>query len=217
MHLIRQGAEAKLFRTTHDGEPALLKQRVEKDYRCTELDERLRRERTAIEANMLRKARQLGIETPQVFSVDRQKKEILMQFIDGPRVKDILNKQNLRLCSEIGKAVAIMHAAGLIHGDLTTSNIMLAEGKRPCREATFPKAFCDAKRLFFIDFGLSFNSGKLEDRAVDLLVFKKTFEATHCALMPLGWEKIMEGYLGAGGNKDVVKQMQKVTERARYS
>ena len=201
MQLIRQGAEAKLFKTTHEGEPALLKQRVEKDYRCAELDERLRRERTAIEANMLRKAKQLGIETPRVFSVDREKKEILMQFIEGPRVKDILgNGHNLHLCGEIGKAIAIMHAAGLIHGDLTTSNILQASGK-----------------IYFIDFGLSFNSGKLEDKAVDLLVFKKTFEATHCALMPLGWEKIMEGYLGAGGNKDVVKQMQRVAERARYS
>ncbi|MDP2974352.1 MAG: KEOPS complex kinase/ATPase Bud32 [Candidatus Diapherotrites archaeon] len=199
MQLIRQGAEAKLFKTEFEGKPALLKQRVPKAYRCTQLDERLRKERTTLEGNLLRAARQLGINTPLVFSVEKGKSEILMQFIEGPRVKDVLNKKNLKICKDIGKAIALMHESNLIHGDLTTSNILF-----------------EKKKLYFIDFGLGYRSNKLEDKAVDLLVFKKTFEATHCRLMPKGWEMIIMGYLKAGGSDGIVKQMQKVEQRVRY-
>ncbi len=199
MELIRQGAEAKLFKTLFEGKQALLKQRVPKAYRCAQLDERLRKERTTLEGNLLRAARQLGINTPLVFSVEKEKNEILMQFIAGPRVKDVLNKKNLNICKKIGSAIALMHESNLIHGDLTTSNILL-----------------DGKKLFFIDFGLGYRSSKLEGKAVDLLVFKKTFEATHCTLMPKGWEQIINGYLRAGGAEGIVKQMQKVEQRVRY-
>ena len=200
MQLIKQGAEAKLFKIKYKGKGALLKQRVPKGYRCRALDERLRSERTIREANLLRRARQLGVNTPSIYSVDKGKKEILMEFVDGPRAKDALNKKNYaKICSDVGKAIALMHGSNIIHGDLTTSNILQREG-----------------RLYFIDFGLGFHSTKLEDKAVDLLVFRKTFEATHVELMPKGWESIMQGYLQAGGNPAVVKQMEKVRARARY-
>ena len=92
-----------------------------------------------------------------------------------------------------------MHEANLVHGDLTTSNILVEE-----------------KELSFIDFGLGKTSAKLEDKAVDLLVFRKTFEATHVELMPKGWDLIIEGYLSNGGKKQVLEQMKKVEERVRY-
>ncbi len=199
MQLIRQGAEAKLFKTKHSGKDALLKQRIEKDYRCRELDDKLRKERTTLEGNLLVKARKFGVSTPKIYGVDREKSEILMEFIEGSRIKDVLNDKNLNLCKEIGKAIALMHENGLVHGDLTTSNIML-----------------QGKELYFIDFGLGFHSRKLEDKAVDLLVFKKTFEATHCNLMPKGWEMIIEGYLQGKGDRAVAAQMRKVEQRARY-
>ena len=111
-----------------------------------------------------------------------------------------MEKKNLEICREIGKAIARMHEADLIHGDLTTSNILLEGGK-----------------LYFIDFGLGFYSKKIEDKAVDLLVFKKTYEATHCNL-PEGWGMILEGYLkeyGAAG-KAIAGQIEKIEQRARY-
>ncbi len=200
MELIRQGAEAKLFKTRHLGKDALLKQRVEKRYRCKALDIALRSGRTARESKLLAKARALGVNTPLVYSVDRGKNEVLMQFISGPRAKDILGKKNYaETCTAIGKAVALMHASNLVHGDLTTSNILL-----------------EGKKLYFIDFGLGQHSRKREDKAVDLLVFRKTFEATHVELMPKGWEKIIEGYLSAGGERAVIEHMEKVRKRARY-
>ncbi len=199
MKLIAQGAEAKLFKTKFDGKDALLKQRVPKGYRCRELDEMLRSTRTNAEANMFRKARALGINTPTIFEVDKKKKEIVMEFINGPRLKDTLKKKNLAVCKQVGQMIALMHAGNLVHGDLTTSNIMLKN-----------------KDLFFIDFGLGKTSAKAEDKAVDLLVFKKTFEATHVELMPKGWNQVLEGYLSKGGKKEVLKQMEKVEGRVRY-
>jgi Kae1-associated kinase Bud32 len=199
MNLLRQGAEAKLFKTEFEGKPALLKCRVSKGYRCNELDELLRSQRTTGEANLIRKARSIGVKTPDVYNVDKQKKEILMQFIEGPRLKDALGKENIGLCKAVGKAIALMHENNLIHGDLTTSNILV-----------------QGKELYFIDFGLGKNSAKVEDKAVDLLVFRKTFEATHVELMPKGWELILEGYLTGKGKKEVLKQMEKVEQRVRY-
>lgn len=199
MQLLRQGAEAKLFKTEFEGKKALLKARIPKEYRNKALDDMLRGTRTTREANMLRKARSLGINTPFVYSIDREKKEIVMELVEGPRLKDVLDLKNVGLCKEVGKAVALMHENKVIHGDLTTSNILVK-----------------GKELFFIDFGLGKTSEKAEDKAVDLLVFKKTFEATHVELMPKGWKLILEGYLEAGGRKEVLTQMKKVEARVRY-
>ncbi len=199
MQLIRQGAEAKLFKAEFEGKPALLKKRVPKGYRNKELDERIRTARTTGEANLLRKARSLGVNTPTVYEVDKGEKEILMELVEGPRLKDVLNKKNVGLCRQVGEGIALMHENSLIHGDLTTSNVMVK-----------------GKELFFIDFGLGKHSKKAEDKAVDLLVFKKTFEATHVELMPKGWELILEGYLAKGGKEEVLAQIKKVEERVRY-
>ena len=199
MKLIAQGAEAKLFKTEFEGKPALLKQRVPKGYRCKELDDLLRSTRTNSEASLLRKARSIGVNTPMIFGIDKGKKEIAMEFIEGKRLKDVLEKENIELCRQVGEIIALMHESNLVHGDLTTSNILVKGGE-----------------LYFIDFGLGKSSAKAEDKAVDLLVFKKTFEATHVEFMPRGWELILEGYLAKGGKKDVLGQMEKVEARVRY-
>jgi Kae1-associated kinase Bud32 len=209
MKLLRQGAEAKLFKAEFEGKPALLKKRVPKRYRNKQLDERIRSTRTTGEANLLRKARSLGVSTPQVYEVDKGEKEIVMELVDGPRLKDVLDKKNLGLCRQVGEGIAVMHENGLIHGDLTTSNVMVRVQEKEGSGKS-------GKDLYFIDFGLGKHSKKLEDKAVDLLVFKKTFEATHVELMPRGWELILEGYLAKAGQKEVLAQMKKVEERVRY-
>ena len=200
--MLRRGAEAELFLSEESGKKALLKKRVEKGYRNKELDSKISASRTALEARLLGKARSLGVKTPQVFSSDKGKREILMEFLEGERVKDALNKKNFaKICFGIGENIAKLHSFNLVHGDLTTSNIILNKGE-----------------LFFIDFGLGSHSRKVEDKAVDLLVFKKTFEATHSELMPKGWEKIIEGYvkgMGPEGEK-VVQHIAVIEKRARY-
>jgi len=200
--LIRRGAEAELYAAKFDGRPALLKRRVSKGYRCRELDEEIRSSRTGLEARLLGKARTFGVKTPQVYEVDKGRHEIAMQLVQGKRVKDALDKRNFgKICLDIGKEIAKLHSFGLVHGDLTTSNILLHNTE-----------------LFFIDFGLGSHSRKVEDKAVDLLVFRKTFEATHAELMPKGWEKIIEGYLKGMGPEGikVIGQIARIEKRARY-
>ncbi|MBN1940695.1 MAG: Kae1-associated serine/threonine protein kinase [Candidatus Diapherotrites archaeon] len=216
MELIREGAEAKLFKTKLGNETVLLKQRVSKAYRNKELDNKIRKQRTTLEANLLRKTRGLGVNVPEVLEVDREKFGIYMEFVDGTRVKDVLNKKNsVKICTKIGESIAKMHSYNIIHGDLTTSNIL--QKPFPASKKSLGKKNLQQGELFFIDFGLGFHSKKIEDKAVDLIVFKKTFEATHNKLMPQGWSAILEGYQSTNTEaKQIFAQIEKVEKRGRY-
>ncbi len=201
--LIAQGAVAEQFRKNQKEETIIVKERVPKEYRCKELDQKIRRERTALEANLLKKAKSIGVNTPSVIETDKEKAKITMEFIDGKRAKDVLGKKNFeKICLEIGRNIGKLHSYGIIHGDLTTSNII--QNKKG--------------KLVFIDFGLGFHSKKIEDKAVDLIVFKKTFEATHYKLMPKAWETIIKGYTEENKAEagQVLKQIEKVEKRGRY-
>jgi Kae1-associated kinase Bud32 len=129
-----------------------------------------------------------------------------MEWIEGKQLKEELNTTEKKgawkgkWLEKAGKMVAQLHAAGIIHGDLTTSNFLVGK-----------------KELVLIDFGLGFFSEKNEDRAVDLLNFKKTFLATH-ASFPKGLEPFLHAY--SGNNPfalPVLRQMEKVENRIRYA
>jgi len=200
MKLIRRGAEAELWLKETKKGKVLLKKRVPKEYRRKELDERIRKHRTRSESNLIARSARIGVKTPQVLGVNEKDCIIEMEFIEGQRLKDALNERNVSLCRKAGEKIALMHREGIIHGDLTTSNIILNK----------------KKELVFIDFGLGFHSNKIEDKAVDLLVFKKTFMATHFKLKK-GWEMILEGYRKNYIEAErVIEQIKKVEERARY-
>lgn len=70
----------------------------------------------------------------------------------------------------IGSEIAKMHRADVIHGDLTTSNMLL-------RRPNPPKGL----QLVLIDFGLAYTSALVEDKAVDLYVLERAFASTHPA------------------------------------
>ncbi|MFH1224717.1 MAG: KEOPS complex kinase/ATPase Bud32 [Candidatus Diapherotrites archaeon] len=214
MRLIAKGAEAELWRTDYLGRPALVKRRVPKKYRNSALDARIRRLRTKEECLLLHRAKECGVRAPLIYNVDRAGTEIVMEFVDGEKLRDVMrkkgkNKKNVfGFCSEVGRNVAKLHRGGLVHGDLTTSNIIVPNQK--------PKKTAKAG-LVFVDFGLGFMSSRTEDFAVDLLVFKKTFSATHWELMPKGWEAIMQGY--ARGNpkgREIERKVEAVEGRVRY-
>lgn len=198
---LRKGAEAELIETEFLGRKALLKDRVPKEYRALALDEGIRRERTKQEAILLHKAKELGVRTPVIYGIERRACGITMEFVEGKRLKDTLNKKNfLAHCKELGTKISLLHNGGLVHGDLTTSNVI-----------------ADGKALVFVDFGLGFFSEKVEDLAVDLLNLKKTFEATHHSLMPAAWEAITCAYCKESRNgKAVVAQVLEIEKRARY-
>nr|MBI4156243.1 Kae1-associated serine/threonine protein kinase [Candidatus Woesearchaeota archaeon] len=162
MKLIKQGAEAKLFL---DGNK-IIKERNFKEYRIRELDNKLRSFRTRREAKIIQKA---AINVPKIYSVDEKKGIIEMEFIDGKLIRDIAEKINkkerINLLKDIGKSIRILHNNGIIHGDLTTSNMILKN-----------------KDVYFIDFGLGFFSEKIEDKAVDIYLLQQVLNSMHYSI-----------------------------------
>ena len=193
--LIAQGAEAKLF--LQDGE--IIKNRFKKSYRISEIDNKLRGSRTRREAKILKKLEVINFPAPKVISND-EKENLVIEKIDGKLIKNILEKNNYeKLCSEIGSKIAILHNNSLIHGDLTTSNMILG------------------REIYFIDFGLSFFSGKAEDRAVDLHLLKEGLESKHYRIWEECFKCALEAYKKeANKSGETLKRLKVVEKRGRY-
>lgn len=197
--VIKRGAEAEILAIKLWNEEAVEKHRLSKGYRCKELDEKIRLERTKSESGLLHRAKVLGIRTPSILSIDPEKKSIFMELIEGKKAKDVI-KGNVELCMEIGRKIAIMHSSSLIHGDLTTDNILVENDS-----------------IVFIDFGLGFYSDKEEDKAVDLINLKKTLLAGNPTLTR-EWSEIMKAYNAESGiGKRMEKKLAEIEKRARYT
>jgi len=175
MKEIARGAEAVLFRDNS----RLVKDRIKKGYRIPGLDTKIRKLRTRGEGRLLDRARRAGVNTPRV--LDSGESSLVMEFIEGRRVKDALNGmpkgERVRVYRLIGEAVAGLHSAGIMHGDLTTSNMILREGK-----------------LYIIDFGLGRMSERIEDQAVDLFLLFEALKSTHFEYLNEAWQYILKVY-----------------------
>jgi tRNA A-37 threonylcarbamoyl transferase component Bud32 len=226
--IIQRGAEAVLIKR----EKHLLKRRAEKGYRIAELDEKLRKLRTRGEGRLLEKAAKL-ISVPKVIEVREGEKEIDMDFIVGKKLSESLDslKSWKSVCKKIGENIAKLHDAGIIHGDLTTSNMIWVEGNSPqlnaaeeisdaCSARKVNKKTVSVKsgsgRLYFIDFGLGFNNGRVEDKAVDLHLIKQALEAKHFGKWEKYFEAVLRGYEISVNYGDVMKRFEKVERRGRY-
>ena len=193
--MIAQGAEAVLYK---DGEK-LIKQRISKGYRIREIDEKIRKLRTRSEAKILKKLDFV----PAVVSVDDVRMEIVMKFIDGMLVRDIFDTlselERKKICLEVGEKIGIMHDLNIIHGDLTTSNLIFNHS------------------VYFIDFGLGFISQRVEDKATDLRLLKQALESKHYRHFEKSYASILEGYAKSVYAKEVLDWLeQKVEKRGRY-
>lgn len=198
MKLIAQGAEAKLYRKDNE----LIKDRISKSYRIKEIDEPLRKSRTKKEAKLISEARRVGINVPKIISVEEYK--ITMEFIDGTKLKDALNntdsKTRKKLAEEIGKIAGILHSNDIVHGDLTTSNMILKDDK-----------------IFLIDFGLGDLSKRIEDHAVDISVLKEAFKSTHYKYLKELWSSFICGYKQNNSKSDdVLRTLEDIQKRGRY-
>jgi TP53 regulating kinase-like protein len=195
--IIGIGAEAVLIHTGTN----LIKRRVKKGYRIPILDEKLRKLRTRSEAKLLEKAGKL-IPTPKVKKVDDKTMEIDMEFIAGKKLSEHLDSLNNaeEVCRTIGAQIAKLHDADIIHGDLTTSNMILSK----------------EDKLYFIDFGLGFNSAKIEDKAVDLHLIKQALEAKHFLHFENFFSAVLQGYAHSKNYKETIKRLEAVEKRGRY-
>lgn len=194
MKILARGAEAILYKT----DDKVIKDRISKSYRIKEIDDKLRKRRTKLEAKLLSEAARAGVPTPRILETEKTK--LIFEFIDGVKIRDWLEQEKdkrkiKKICKEIGESVAKLHSANIIHGDLTTSNMILKD-----------------KKVYFIDFGLGMHSQRIEDKAVDLHLFKECLKSKHYKIWKLCWESFLLGYK----NKEVLKRLAIVEGRGRY-
>jgi TP53 regulating kinase-like protein len=197
--LIKRGAEANIYVTNWYGKKAIMKVRSAKPYRHRSLDTQIRRRRTVHEAHMLSVAKIAGVLSPFVYFIDPVACEIVMEFIPGRNAKEIINAD---LSLQIGQYAGRLHSKNIVHGDLTTSNFIVGS------------------RLVLLDFGLSFYSERLEDKAVDLRLIKEIYSSAHFSLYESLFEKFLTGYLDIMGEKPTRKILEKVSDiekRGRYA
>lgn len=205
--LIKKGAEANLYLENWHGHKVIMKQRLPKKYRIPQLDEAIRFYRTIHESQNIHKAKEAGVPTPTIFMVDIAKSTIIMEFIEGKQVKQILNdlpsEDRQRLCRYIGKLIGQLHNHGIIHSDLTTSNMILTP----------------QNKIVFVDFGLSERSKELEARGVDLHLMKRALQSTHYKHVKECFGAVMDGYartVGDDAAREVLKKIQEIERRGRY-
>tara|TARA_Y100000310_G_scaffold345502_1_gene465702 strand:+ start:3091 stop:3687 length:597 start_codon:yes stop_codon:yes gene_type:complete len=195
MKLIQQGAEAKVY--FKDG--TILKERVRKKYRHEAIDNVIRRSSTRKEAKLLAKAAEL-IPVPKVIDSCDKEMTITMEMIEGKKLRDCVEDIDRKeIFTKVGKKIARLHNANIIHGDLTSSNIIVHD------------------KVYFIDFGLGFVSTKVEDKAVDVHLIRKALESKHYKHAEECFDYILKGYEKESQEfKEVMKRLEKVEKRGRY-
>jgi Kae1-associated kinase Bud32 len=205
--LLYRGAEADVVRGRWQGLDSVFKVRKPLGYRLPVLDEAIRRQRTIREAEMIRLAKRAGVMAPFLYFVDVPGSTLVMEFVDGERIKDLIGSMSPKAMDDVffefGQAVARLHSAGIMHGDLTTANVVRRDG-----------------RLVFVDFGLSLRTGRLEDHAVDLRLIKETLVGAHPSIAPDALEALYRGYAAVAGEprfRSVLKQLQNIERRGRYA
>jgi len=188
MKLIAQGAEAKIY----DKGNTITKHRIKKSYRLPEIDQKLRKSRTRAEAKLIQMASRANVPVPKILDVDEKTMKLEIEKIQGDKVRDVLQPE---ICKTIGKELLKLHKANIVHGDLTTSNMILR-----------------GKEVVLIDFGLAQYTEKTEDKAVDLHLFKECLKSKHFDIWQDCWKEFLKSYK----DKDVLERLKKVELRGKY-
>ncbi|MHB8605958.1 MAG: bifunctional N(6)-L-threonylcarbamoyladenine synthase/serine/threonine protein kinase [Thermoplasmatota archaeon] len=234
-----RGAEAALARDAIGGVAVMRKERVAKSYRHAALDASLRLARGRQEARLLVEARRAGVRTPLVLEGDARTGSLALEFIDAPQVKEVVARsatEGRAALRAFGAAVARLHAADIVHGDLTTSNALVvfhdagslsADAQRSPTLGLSPPMSSSAVasdsisgsvrdvEVVLLDFGLGRTSVEAEDKGTDLHVLTEALEATHSECADL-WPAFLEGYRAAGGAREVETKVSEIEERGRY-
>ena len=200
----RVGAEARLDSSEWMGRAVVLKQRVVKGYRHPSLDRAIQASRIRNEARLLLEARRAGIAVPVVYSVDYADNRIVMEEVEGVRVKDALNElpepEARVVCGKTGEIAARLHASDIVHGDLTTSNMLL-----------------DGGRIVLIDFSLGSKTSELEDKGVDMHLLEEAFHSAHHQRSGL-YEVVKGSYAASYPQGELVlKKVKEIEKRGRYT
>lgn len=199
MSQIAQGAEARILLNDN----IIVKERIKKNYRIPELDNKIRKKNTRFEHRLLKKAENV-VNVPQLIKSCDKSMIIKMEYIDGKKLRDMIDnisqENRKELFKKIGKDIAKLHNNDIIHGDLTTSNFIIKDNK-----------------IYFIDFGLGFVSDKIEDKAVDIHLLKQALKSKHHMHFEELFNHLIESYKSEINNPDnFEKRFEKVESRGRY-
>jgi len=213
--LVKQGAEAKLHVGSFLGQRVIAKERFPKKYRHPAIDQQLTKKRFKAELKLLVRCKKLGIRTPTIYLADADKSFFIMEYLsEAVTSRDLINEARAseveadrgrlsKVLKNIGETVAKLHNDGVIHGDLTTSNILVDGGSED--------------ELVLIDFGLGFSEGSAEDKGVDLYVLERAFLSTH-PNMEDHFAVLLDSYqskLNKGDKKAVVAKYEEIRMRGR--
>lgn len=200
MRLIQQGAEAKIFLDEKNNK--IIKDRISKSYRIPEIDKKIIKQRTKAETKLLEKASKIiSSSSPEK---SKEENKIIMNYIKGEKLSDSLNTfsfdKQKNILNKIGESISKLHQSDVIHGDLTTSNMILKDNQ-----------------IFLIDFGLGYISKKVEDKAVDIHLLKQALEAKHFKHWKELFEEFKKSYSKNNAeSKKIFERMIAVERRGRY-
>jgi len=201
--LLKRGAEAELRRIEWHGRQAVEKVRIPKGYRHERLDDDLRRQRIRTEVRLMHEVRRAGISVPILYDVDLAGHRIVMEFIDGPTVKEVLQKRledPRTVARAVGHAAGMLHVHGLVHGDLTTSNMLWRDG-----------------RIHLIDQSMGEKTHALESQGVDLRLLKEAWTSAHFDVLDL-FDEVLAAYRAAHPKaEEAIAKMREIEERGRYT
>lgn len=208
--ILAKGAESDIYSSYWIDDEAISKVRNRKNYRIKEIDEKIRKSRTKIEAKLLSDVKRVGVRSPILYDIDLNKKAIVMEKINGTLFKDFIgclkedDKKNLSIA--IGKNIGLIHSSSIIHGDITSSNIIIT----------------DNDEIVFIDFGLGKYSNLIEDKCVDLIVLKKSLQSIDYKIANKIFDNILDGYISSYDKNDnekdkITKKIAEIQARGRYT
>ncbi len=208
--LASRGAEASVRSVDWWGFPAVVKEREAKGYRPKPLDERLRRERTRTEVRLLVEARRLGVRTPIVYDVDLEKHRLILEELPGPTLRALLEEASVpsaevaRAVRAFGTTLGRLHAGGIAHGDLTSSNVLFPEGP--------------GGSPAFLDLSMGSRNPGLEELGIDLHLVEEDLKALS-AKAPSLVREFHAGYRegNPAGAKDVLARAKAIRGRVRYA
>lgn len=196
--LLRRGAESLIYLGEFLGIKAVYKVRPNKSYRDPKLDRQINSLRTISEAKLMYSALKAGINTPALLLVCPEKFTIVMEYIEGTMLKNLGHE--VSLFKDVGIMAGKLHLSGIVHGDLTTNNIIVKEGE-----------------LFLIDFGLAKRSTDIEDMATDVHVFLRSLESIHPDVRDRAFSAFVEGYDTVTHRaRDILKKVNEIRMRGRY-
>lgn len=198
------GAESNLYLSTYMSMKVVIKHRYRKPYMRKELTDSLIKDRTLQEAKVLLAANRLGVRAPLPLYVDPENGLLVMEYVEGALLRDVIESLSdgevSSIAKTLGEYVARLHDADIIHGDLTTSNVILSNGE-----------------VVLIDFGLSHYSPRPVDKASDLRVLERAIVSTHPARCYAFFKGFLEGYRVASSSwNEVFQEFLKLSTMGRY-